>query len=232
MIVGPNRPPARTTRSRATPSPHRSFTYTLDRSMTVNTTGSLRPRRPFFLFRAMVIATILVTSLLFSVSQGVTTSAPAADTGGPGSGLSNEATATRLFNDVFSGKNAAACPELVAASALVHTPDGVYTGHEGMNGFVDGLRTSFPDASFKVTDLMSDGDTVVASWVMTGTQDGPFQDIAATGASVSLDGITVLRFTRGMIIEEWITYDRLQLVQQIEAGSDPPKVCPPCSEPY
>jgi len=101
-----------------------------------------------------------------------------------------------------------------------------------MNGFVDGLRTSFPDASFKVTDVMSDGDTVIVSWVMTGTQDGAFQDIAATGASVSLDGITVLRFARGMIIEEWITYDRLRLVQQIEAGSDPPKVCPPCSEPY
>ncbi|HEV2066142.1 MAG TPA: ester cyclase [Thermomicrobiales bacterium] len=198
----------------------------------MNTTGFPRPRRPFFLFRAMVIATILVTSLLFPVSQGVTASAPATDTGGPGSGLSNEATAFRLFNDVFSGKNAAACPELVAESARIYTPDGVYAGHEGMNSFVDGLRASFPDARFRVTDLVTDGDTVVASWVMTGTQDGAFQDIAATGASVSLNGVTILRFEGSMIAEEWVAYDRLHLVQQIEAGSDPPNVCPPCSGPW
>lgn len=198
----------------------------------MNTIGFPRPRRAFFLPRATVIVILLFTSLLFPVSQSVATSPPAADTGGPGSGSSNEATAFRLFYDVFSGKNAAACPELVAESALIHTPDGVYTGHEGMNRFVDGLRASFPDASFKVTDLMTDGDTVVASWVMTGTQDGAFQDIAATGTPVSLNGITILRFEGGMIAEEWVAYDRLHLMQQIEAGSDPPRVCPPCPEPY
>ncbi len=166
----------------------------------MNTIGSPRPRCAQFPSRAMVIVTMLVASFLFPVSQGITASPPTMDTGGPGAGSSNEATAARLFDEVFSGKNAAACPELIAESAVIHTPDGLYTGHEGMCNFVDGLRASFPDANFRVTDLMTDGDTVVASWVMTGTQDGTFQNLAATGASVSLSGITILRFALGKIV--------------------------------
>lgn len=202
----------------------------------MNTIKSSQPRRLSFLPGAMVIVVMLVASLLFPVSQGVKASPPASDTGGPGAGSSNEVTASRLFDDVFSGKNAGTCPELVAESAVIHTPDGLYKGHKGMSNFVDGLRASFPDASFRVTDLMTDGDTVVASWVMTGTQDGAFQNLAATGSSISLSGITILRFEHGMIVEEWVAYDRLHLVRQVEGGGDvldgPPRVCPPCPEPY
>jgi len=92
----------------------------------MNTIKSTQPRRLSFLPGAMVIVVMLVASLMFPVSQGVKASPPASDTGGPGAGSSNEVTASRLFDDVFSGKNAAASPELVAASALIHTPDGVY----------------------------------------------------------------------------------------------------------
>jgi predicted ester cyclase len=201
----------------------------------MNTIGSPRPRRPLFLNRAMVIVTLLLISLLVPVAQSVAASPPTLHAGGSGSGSSNEATVSRLFNDVFSGKNAAACAELVAESAVIRTPDGLYTGHVGMNNFVDGLRASFPDASFRVTDMMTDGDTVVASWVMTGTQDGAFQSIAASGTPVTLNGITILRFELGMIVEEWVAYDRLHLVQQIESNTsvqNPPSgVCPPCPKP-
>jgi predicted ester cyclase len=183
----------------------------------------------------MVIVTMILISLLFPAPQGVAIAAPGFETGGSGSGSSNEATVIRLFSDVYSDKNAAACAELVAESAVISTPDGLYTGHVGMNNFVDGFRASFPDASFRVTEMMTDGDTVVASWAMTGTQDGAFQSIAATGTPVTLHGITILRFEHGMVVEEWVAYDRLHLVQQIEVDASvqnpPSRVCPPCPEP-
>lgn len=194
----------------------------------------VRSRRSFALSGTMVIVTMLLASLLFPLTQGVAASPAAFESGASGGASSNEAAVSRLFNDVFSGKNAAACAELVAESAVIHTPEGIYNGHVGMRHFVDGLRASFPDASFMVTDLMTDGDTVVASWVMTGTQDGAFQSIAASGTPVTLNGITILRFELGMIVEEWVTYDRLHLLQQIQAGGDvldgPSGVCPPCRE--
>jgi predicted ester cyclase len=69
--------------------------------------------------------------------------------------------------------------------------------------------------------------------MMTGTQGGAFQGIAAAGAPVTLNGITILHFADGMIIEEWVTYDRLHLVHQIEAEAGRQRlsseICPPCS---
>ncbi len=200
--------------------------------MTVNTHRFRRPRRPFSL-PASVIATVLLASLLGSVAHAA--SPPMTDSGGPGSGSSNEANVYRLFHDVFTGKNPAACPELVANGAVIHTPDGEYQGHEGMTGYVDGLRASFPDASFVLADLMANGDTIAARWVMTGTHDGAFQGIAASGTPVSLEGIAILRFELGMVVEQWVSYDRLHVMQQIEIDADvqdgPSRVCPPCQTP-
>ena len=199
----------------------------------MNMIRSAQPRRSFVLSRAMAILTMLMASILFPMLQGVAASPAAFETGASGGGSSHEATVSRLFSDVFSGKNAAACAELVAESAVIHTPDGIYNGHVGMSRFVDGLRASFPDASFKVTDLVMAGDTVVASWVMTGTHDGTYQRMAASGAPISLNGTAILRFELGMVVEEWVFYDRLHLVQQIEADADaqnPSSICPPCSE--
>lgn len=191
-----------------------------------------RPRRPFSLSASAIVA-LLLASLLGPVAQAA--SPPMTDAGGPGSGSSNEANVSRLFNDVFTGKNPAACPELVADDALIHTPDGEYQGHEGMSTYVDELRGSFLDASFVLTDLMATGDTVAARWTMTGTQNGPFQNLGASGTPVTLEGIAILRFADGKVVEQWIAYDRLHLMQQIEIDADvqdaPSRVCPPCPTP-
>lgn len=191
--------------------------------------------RPTVCVAIAIVVSMLSASQLVPVARGGAMSPSGFETGVSGSGSSNEVAVFRLFNDVFSGKNGAACVELVAEDAVIHTPNGTYTGHVGMRNFVDGLRASFPDASFNVTDLKSESDTVIASWVMTGTQDGAFQRIAATGAPVTLNGITILRFEHGMIVEEWIAYDHVHLVQQIQADANrqnpPSGACPPCFEP-
>lgn len=198
----------------------------------MNTHRSHRPCRPLPL-AAPVFITVLLASLLGPVAHAA--SPPMTDAGGPGAGSSHAANVSRLFNDVFSGKNAATCPELVADDALIHTPDGEYQGHEGMTTYVDGLRGSFPDASFVLTDLMATGDTVAARWTMTGTQNGPFQNLGASGTPVTLEGIAILRFADGKVVEQWIAYDRLHLMQQIGIDADvqdaPPRVCPPCPTP-
>ncbi len=197
----------------------------------MNTHRFRRPRRPFSL-AAAVFATVLLAGF-GPVAHAA--SPPMTDSGGPGSGSSNEANVYRLFHDVFTGKNPTACPELVANGAVIHTPDGEYRGHEGMTGYVDGLRASFSDASFVLTDLMANGDTIAARWVMTGTHDGAFQGIAASGTPVSLEGIAILRFELGMVVEQWVSYDRLHLQRQIETNADVqeglPEVCPPCQTP-
>ena len=191
-----------------------------------------RRRRPLSLAPALVIVTMLLAAVGPAAHAA---SPPMTDTGGPNATSSNEVNVSRLFTDVFSGENAATCLELVADGAVIGTPNGEYHGHVGMTGYVNDLRASFPDARFAITELLANGDTVVARWTMTGTQDGAFQGVAASDAPVALDGIAILHFERGKVDAASIAYDRLQVLEQIEAGADlqdgPPEVCPPCETP-
>jgi steroid delta-isomerase-like uncharacterized protein len=194
---------------------------------------SSHPRRPLFILRQIVVVTILLTALLIPATQGVAASPPGFETGGIDSSPSNEMIAYRLFHEVFTGKNIDACPELVAGGAFIHTPDGLRLGHQGMSGFANAFRASFPNANFEVTEYVADGDMVVARWTMTGTHDGEFEGVAASGKSVTLDGISMLGFENGMIVEAQISYDRLHLLQQVDGDVQiaPTRICPPCATP-
>jgi steroid delta-isomerase-like uncharacterized protein len=102
-----------------------------------------------------------------------------------------------------------------------------------MSGFANAFRASFPNANFEVTEYVADGDMVVARWTMTGTHDGEFEGVAASGKSVTLDGISMLGFENGMIVEAQISYDRLHLLQQVDGDVQiaPTRICPPCATP-
>lgn len=200
----------------------------------MNSRSFRRPRPPFFLSAGTVFVIVLLASHMGPAAQIAAASPPMTDPGGP-AGTSNVANVYRLFADVLTGNNPAACPELIAHGAVINTPDGEYRGHEGMTAFANGLRTSFPDASFVLTELITNGYVVTARWTMTGTHDGAFEGIAATNTPVTLEGIAILRFELGFVVEQWVSYDRLHLLRQIGAAADvqdaPSRVCPPCQTP-
>lgn len=200
----------------------------------MNSRSFRRSRPPFFRSAGTILVIVVLASHTGVAAQIAAASPPMTDPGGP-AGSSNVANVYRLFADVFTGNNPAACPELIANGAVINTPDGTYRGHEGMSTFADGLRTSFPDASFVLTDLITSGDMVTARWTMTGTHDGAFEGIAATSAPVTVEGIAILRFEHGFVVEQWVSYDRLHLLRQIAAAADiqdgPSRACPPCQTP-
>jgi predicted ester cyclase len=77
------------------------------------------------------------------------------------------------------------------------------------------LFAAFPDIQFTIEELLADGDTVVARTTAHGIQTGEFQGIPATGAAVTSSGIAIYRLTGGKIVEQWLEYDQLGLLQQL-----------------
>ena len=134
---------------------------------------------------------------------------------------SNEEVARRFFDELHSGGDLAVADEIIAPDAVFHTPDGDLHGPDGISGFVTLVRTAFPDAELSIEDMVAIGDTVVVRWTMNGTHHGDLQGIPPSGAEVSMDGISILRFEDGLIVEEWVQYDRLGLFQQIGAIATP-----------
>jgi steroid delta-isomerase-like uncharacterized protein len=93
----------------------------------------------------------------------------------------------------------------------------------GMRSFYTALWGGFPDLKIHVDELVGEGDKVVWRITASGTHDGPFQGVPATGKPVTFGAQYTFRFENGRIVERWSTIDRLSVLVQIGAVSLPAK---------
>jgi steroid delta-isomerase-like uncharacterized protein len=107
--------------------------------------------------------------------------------------------------------------EDVKAHGLAPTP----LDKAGMMKFYGALVGGFPDLTIHVDDLVAEGDRVVWRVTASGTHDGPFQGIPATGKPVKFGAHYTFRIEHGKIVERWSTIDRLAVLVQIGAVSLP-----------
>ena len=93
----------------------------------------------------------------------------------------NKTVVRRIIDEHWNNKNAALVSELFASNVSLDTPDGVLTGLEGASSLLQAYETAFPDFHNTTDDLFAEGNQVVVRWTFTGTNSGPFTDIAASG---------------------------------------------------
>jgi steroid delta-isomerase-like uncharacterized protein len=114
--------------------------------------------------------------------------------------------------------------ELVAEDFVEHeeTP-GLEPTREGVKGLFHMYRTAFPDLRMEAEDVLVSGDKVVARVRATGTHQGEFIGMPATGKSVDVQLIDIIRFgDDGLAHEHWGVFDALALMQQLGAVPEPP----------
>lgn len=91
---------------------------------------------------------------------------------------------------------------------------------EGALDYFRMLLTSFPDMQMEVDDLIVADDKAVARVTVTGRHGGDFMGIPATGSSVRIQLIDIMRFDdTGLVSEHWGIADMLSLMQQLGAVS-------------
>jgi steroid delta-isomerase-like uncharacterized protein len=79
------------------------------------------------------------------------------------------------------------------------------------------FTTGFPDSRIAIESCIAEGDTVVTRWTLSGTHQGVFQGIPATGRPVRFAGIEFNRVVNGRLVQHWAMFDNLALLQQIGA---------------
>lgn len=142
--------------------------------------------------------------------------------------MDNKQRMSLIYEHLFNRGDAAIAAELVAEQVVEHSAlSGFPAGRDGLLLFVQMLRTGFPDAHFTVDVMLSEESAglVSARWTMTGTHNGSFFGIPATGRRVRITGIDIARFEAGWIIETWANADLLALMQQL--GALPPPTALP-----
>ena len=83
------------------------------------------------------------------------------------------------------------------------------------------LRTAYPDAKVVSDETIHMPNAAVLRWTFTGTNTGP-GDAPPTGKSVSLSGLTLLRFADGKITEEHVAFDAADWYRQLGYTITPP----------
>lgn len=79
-------------------------------------------------------------------------------------------------------------------------------------------RAAFPDLRMEPQDVLASGDKVVARARATGTNQGEFMGMPATGRSVDVQLIDIIRFgDDGLAREHWGVFDALGMMQQLGA---------------
>jgi steroid delta-isomerase-like uncharacterized protein len=90
-------------------------------------------------------------------------------------------------------------------------------GLESMKKMAGEYLKAFPDLHILIEDIIVEDDRVAATYHWTGTHQGDFMGIPATGKCVSVDGMDMVRLKDGKIVEEWNREDNLGLMQQLGA---------------
>jgi steroid delta-isomerase-like uncharacterized protein len=85
------------------------------------------------------------------------------------------------------------------------------------SGFMNAFVAAFPDSSIQIQACISEDDTVVTRWSITGTHRGEFQGIPATGHTVQFNGIEFNRVRDGKIAEHVAQFDLAGLMRQLGA---------------
>jgi steroid delta-isomerase-like uncharacterized protein len=129
----------------------------------------------------------------------------------------DHATTARRMYDLINAGDIDAFGDLLADDFVEHEElPGLSPSRDGVKTFFRLQLAAFPDLRMDVQDIVADGSKVVARVRYTGTQQGDFQGMPATGKSVDVQLVDIFAFDgEGRVREHWGVLDQLTLLQQL-----------------
>ena len=109
----------------------------------------------------------------------------------------------RYLSDVLVGGDAGTASQLIA--------------NEPLRQRVAAFRRAFPDLTVEPHLLIAEGDLVAVRVTGRGTHRGTFQGHAPTGSSWSATCTALYRVQAGAIVDAWVQWDLLAILEQIGA---------------
>lgn len=130
--------------------------------------------------------------------------------------------------------NLALLDEIYAPDIVVHDcsyPEDI-VGLDALKNQYTFSHTAFPDFNITYEKIIIKGDKIIwFPWTLTGTNTGhfhtPLGDLPPTGKKVRISGVAIDRIVNGKVVEEWVFWNVLDMLQQLGFTITPP---PPAKE--
>ena len=130
--------------------------------------------------------------------------------------MSNADTMRQFYDRVNAG-DVDGFAALIADDLVEHEEvEGLPQTKEGVIKFFEMFRAAFSDLRMEAEDVVESGDKAWARIRMTGTNDGEFMGMPATGKSVDFQAVDIVRFNDdGTAAEHWGVTDTMTMMQQL-----------------
>jgi steroid delta-isomerase-like uncharacterized protein len=136
--------------------------------------------------------------------------------------MDHEATIRRIY-DLINAGDIDGLGALLADDFVDHEELPGAPTREGVMDFFRMQRAAFPDIHMHVDEVIASGDKVVVRGKVTGTHEGDFMRMPATGKQVEVQLIDIMRFgDDGLAHEHWGIMDSLAMMQQLGAVLEGP----------
>jgi steroid delta-isomerase-like uncharacterized protein len=125
----------------------------------------------------------------------------------------------QFYDEVVNGGDLDRVEEFCTEDFVDHEEfPGIPPTRDGVRQFFGLMREAFPDFRVDIEDLIVEGDRVAVRMTMSGTQQGEFMGVPATGRRFSVDGVDILRMEGSeQAAEHWGVTDVMSLMQQLGA---------------
>ena len=129
----------------------------------------------------------------------------------------DHAATMRHVYDLLSAGDLDGFVDLLADDVVEHEElPGLEPTKDGIREFFRAYLAAFPDLRMETQDVLASGDKVVARVRATGTNQGDFMGMPATGKRIDVQLIDIMRFgDDGLVREHWGVMDSMTMMQQL-----------------
>ena len=93
----------------------------------------------------------------------------------------------------------------------------MFQGRDAAKQLAAGLKTAFPDIQLAHLETLVSGDSAAVRWTSDGSHQGDYFGVPPTGKRIHVEGMDLFHVRDGKIVEMWIEYDNLAVLQQMGA---------------
>lgn len=136
---------------------------------------------------------------------------------GGGTASSNKALVRKIVAEVWNTGDKKLAHQFYAPNyVFFQEGGGVQMGVSSIEEWLETTHTAFPDITYTVDAVYTDGNKAAMRYHVTGTHTGDFRGMPPTGKPINLTGHTMFRLSdEGKVLEAWGYWDMLGLLQQI-----------------
>lgn len=121
-----------------------------------------------------------------------------------------------IIKDLIEKNTIEGLDEMCDSNLAGHLPMFPETANkDGFLGFAQMLFTAFPDLHHKVEFQVAENDMVTTFITVSGTHNGPFNEMPATGNKVIFSDVVITKMENGKAIELWAQFDAIGLLGQL-----------------